>query len=174
MLTHLAGPDALIRLATPEDIRAVCAAIRWQDRAELHATGETVDEWRARIIADPPGEVWYSERAGKPLGLFGCWRKQQGLAVFGQVWALFTRFVRGNEIYAAKVARGAIEIWRQEFTVLGNYVHEPHLEAQRWLELVGFELGTARAWGPRRRSFRPFAWRGPWSWELKPGEVTRV
>ena len=151
-----AAVSEIVRPATPADIEAVCRRMRWADRLELRAAGESVGAFRARLLAEPPGTVWYGERSGRPLGLFGCWIRHEGLAAMGVIWAVFTPHVDRHAVFAARVARRFIAESRAECQLVGNYVHVPHVAAQRWLQALGAEFGGPVSHGPRQEPFLPF------------------
>jgi hypothetical protein len=104
---------------------------------------------------------------GQPASLFGvaCLRRSilGDEPSIGVPWSLSTpvvdRFPR--EFYVA--SKVGVELLRDRFDILVNYVDANYHKSVRWLKRIGFEVGDPVLLGKARSPFQPFMWRRSWA-----------
>ena len=151
-------PLVEIRPATVED--ALALVLRQADREEVEAlTGRDAREALVESVVRSAA-AWAGLANGELLCLFGVVPVSL-VGVTGIPWLLgsdaVTRygrpFLRRNRVYLREMLR--------EFPVLRNVVDARNTVSIRWLEWLGFTLGTPQPMGVRGLPFIPFTMSAP-------------
>ena len=154
----MSSPEVNIRPATFRD--ALTLELRKADREEVEAlTGRNP---RAALVesVERSSSAWAGLADDKLVCLFGV-VPMSLIGVTGVPWLLGSDavtpygrpFLRRNRAYLREMLR--------EFPVLRNVVDARNTVSIRWLEWLGFTLGTPQPMGVRGLPFIPFAMSAP-------------
>jgi nucleotide-binding universal stress UspA family protein len=141
------------------DRLAFCAAnLCRADLAELRAA--EVADVLSMLGSALPDCRWASEARwnGEPIAIYGVRPVDKESPHVGVPWMLATTaLAKAERAAVARQARREVRRMRAEFEVLCNLVHAENANAIRFVEWLGFDVGTKPA-GPGGR-FRSFVWR---------------
>ena len=70
--------------------------------------------------------------------LFGVMPVEPGI---GSIWMVCTNDIKGRSISILREARHWIQYWKQEYSLLANYVETRNYMAVAWLALLGAQFG---------------------------------
>lgn len=143
--------------ATLDDVRAVAAAARQQDRAEVFAaSGRAIEDvlpegfdkaamsWAMRVNDDICGVAGVCPAPSNPR--------------IGIVWMIGTSALVRHQRAFLRVCRSYADEMMGEFSMLTNMVHAENTVSIRWLGKLGFTISPKQVWGAKGEEFHLF-WR---------------
>jgi hypothetical protein len=93
-----------------------------------------------------------------PMCIFGV-KEGSLLQPVARPWMIATPEL---SFHASKFLRGSVgvvEIWKQQFGFMENWVYEKNVEAVRWLQWLGFSVYYPSPFGPYNLPFHRFEMR---------------
>jgi hypothetical protein len=133
------GLKTIIRHATDEDLMYVANNMRDQDLDEIYAGGETPERalrMSAEISKDCLSCVLES---GEVLFVLGCGPKTL-LSDIGVPWLLGSKEALKHPRSFFDFPPKVLEIWKEQYSMLENYVHVKNTVSVRWLQRLGFTM----------------------------------
>ena len=144
-----------VRPMTEADIAAIASAARPADRAEI-------EEGCGQSIA---GALAVGLRSSVAAHIISC--GDMPVAAFGDVshspcagigvpWLVSTTHIEAHARPFLRACRPLLNLMLVRHPTLVNYVDARNTAAIRWLEWLGFEIGSATPYGPNGLLFRQF------------------
>ncbi len=144
-----------VRPMTEADIPAIAAAARPADLAEIEeGCGQSMASALAVGLRSSVAAHIISWE-GLPLAAFGD-VSHSPCAGIGVPWLVSTMHIEKHARPFLRACRPLLNLMLARHPTLVNYVDARNTAAIRWLEWLGFEIGSAVAYGPKGLLFRQF------------------
>lgn len=143
--------------ATPEYGRAVAAAMRPADIAEVWAVAHHSPMQAVELSLEAPGEQLAFLVDDMPMAVFGC--SATALDGVGTPWLLGAVGVERHARQFLVLGRDYVTCWALEYNDLINVVDTRNTVSIRWLRRLGFAFHDPVLLGPDACSFLPFSLR---------------
>ena len=144
--------DYLITKALPEHVDELVQNMRAEDRAEVEATGDDPKSALLHSI-ERSTEAWTAFADGRVICMFGI-APPTILSDMAVPWLLTAEEMPKHKRIFLSRSRQVVEDWRQQYTLMVNYVDARYAKALRWLEWLGFSMGPDEILGPTGTPFR--------------------
>lgn len=144
-----------VRPMTEADILAIASTAREPDRAELEeGCGQTVDSALAvGLRSSVAAHVICWDDV--PLAAFGD-VSHNPCAGIGIPWLVSTTAIESHARPFLRVCKPLLNLMLARHHTLVNYVDARNTAAIRWLEWLGFTMGSPTPYGPNGLPFRQF------------------
>ena len=92
---------------------------------------------------------------GEPISLFGV-SDSEDVENFGVPWFVGTDGLNDVALRIARYSKGWVQHLSKNYEALYNFVHIPHWQSQKWLQLLGFNVVTQHKYGFNGEDFYLF------------------
>ena len=157
MKLSLTNRDGYIRPYEDGDVASIAPNIRLSDVIEVAAMmgpEKTVPEHLQTCI-DESKEAYALVLDKKIIGLWGvndCHKVDN----FGIPWLVATEDITEVGVYFAYYSRDWVRHISKDYEALYNFVHVPHWQSQKWLQLCGFNIINQYKYGFNGEEFYLF------------------
>lgn len=145
-----------IRATVPEDIKYLASVLRQGDIDELRAShgGSTRQAmWGAYLVSRDT--TFTGEANGVPVCVYGV-REPCMLNTVASPWMLASRDLVLHSGEFLRRSKQMVEIFRNIFPVMENYVDARNIASIRWLQWVGFSVYYPKPYGVEGLPFHRF------------------
>ena len=150
-------PWQYIKPATLDDAVFLAPRLRAADAAEIWAESHTLP-LDALVLSLANSSVAFTVHYGEPTAMFGL-VPGSFLSGSARVWALGSDNNRGHRIKFLRHSRFIVDLLRQGYECLYNYVDARHKETLAWLRWLKADILPAAPYGVDGLPFHRFEWR---------------
>lgn len=144
-----------VRRLTVDDIEPIARTARQADRAEIEeGCGQSIAEGLAlglRSSVESLVIAWNDT----PLAALGDVSYNPGAGI-GVPWLISTEAIERHPVAFLRVCKPLVAAMLERHVSLINYVDARNTAAIRWLQWLGFDMGSPTPYGPNQLLFRQF------------------
>lgn len=144
-----------VRRMTADDIEPIAREARQADRDEIEeGCGQTIASALALGLRSSVAAhviVW----GDTPLAAFGDVSYSPGAGI-GIPWLISTNAIEQHPRAFLRICQPLVAQMMERHQTLVNYVDTRNTAAIRWLEWLGFSMGSPTPYGPKQLLFRQF------------------
>lgn len=143
-------------LATVDHAKYIAPLLRDADREEIKAlTGKDVEPVLIESVLST-GEHWAALMEGKPICLLGISELSLMGSNDGVIWMVGTDDIMLHRKKILSMSKSYIDVKREMFRLLFNYVDVRNTSSIRWLKWLGFEVHNEKPYGHLGLKFHRF------------------
>jgi len=145
----------LIRVAIPQDVPPIAAAMRVRDVEEVKAAGGHSPLVALHLSLQSATYAWTAVDQDGPFAMFGV---SPLVSSVGSPWMLGTDRIGLYTKQLLRITAHYVSAMNDRYPVLLNYVDARHTDSLRWLKWSGFQFtGVDLHYGVERRPFIRFS-----------------
>ena len=149
--------DIYVRPFEEGDIQNLVPRLRDSDVLELAAImgpGKTTEECVQESV-DASKEIYCLILDGKNIAVWGV-ADSQIVDNFGIPWLVASPEIEDIYVKIVRYSRDWVEHISRDYEGLYNFVHVPHWQSQKWLQMCGFDIVTQLTYGFNEEEFYLF------------------
>ncbi|MBA58507.1 MAG: hypothetical protein CMQ40_04975 [Gammaproteobacteria bacterium] len=149
--------DLYVRPLEEKDVETIVPNLRDSDVLELAAImgpGKTTLD-AVQYSTDVSKEKYSLVLEGKVIAVWGV-SDSQIVDNFGIPWLVATPAIEDLYVKVARFSRDWVKHISRDYEALYNFVHAPHWQSQKWLQMCGFNVVTSHKYGFNGEDFYLF------------------
>ena len=137
-----------VRPLEDSDVKSIVPNLRDSDVLELAAVmgpGKSTEQ-AVQESVDKSKETYSLILEGKVISVWGV-ADSEFVDNYGIPWLVATSDIEGLYVKIIRFSRDWVSHLSRDYEALYNFVHAPHWQSQKWLQMCGFNIVTSHKYG---------------------------